>query len=80
MIFFVNITSLTSTVNSLDCYEVNNTATYYDALSLTSQDSFTVLYVACLDEGTEYEMTVQQMFTPLSTIFEVDSVSNHSIL
>lgn len=73
--------SLTPTVNSVDCTEVNDIVTYNTSLSLTSQGSFNVFGIACLDEGTEYEVTVQHLvLVPQDIIFELDSVSGYSIL
>lgn len=75
----MNITSLTPTVNSLECTELNETATYFMAISLTTQDTFNVIDIACMDEGTEYEVTISyQPFVPQNIIFEADSVSNHN--
>lgn len=76
----MNITSLMPTTNSLDCIEVNNTVTDVKSLSLISQDSFHLFRIACLDEDTEYEVTVTHLvFVPQNLMFEVDSVSDHNI-
>ena len=82
IIIFMNITSLTPTVNSLDCSEVNDSVNIIESLPLlANQNSFNVFRIACLDEGTEYEVTVSHLvFVPDNIIFEVDSVSNYNIL
>lgn len=71
----MNITSLTSTVNSLSCTEVNDRVADVRAILLSSQDTFPI---ACLDEGTEYEVTISHF--QQNTVFELDSVGNNSIL
>lgn len=82
-IIFMNITSLTPTLNSLDCFEVNDTANAYEeALTLTNQNSSYIFRSVCLDEGTEYEIVVSRFifFQVFSTTFEVDSVSTATSL
>ena len=82
IIISMNITSLTPTVNSLDCSEVNDTVNAYETLTLTNQNSFHIFHSVCLDEGTEYEVVVSRrvFFRVFSTAFEVDSVSNRNIV
>ena len=82
IIISMNITSLTPTVNSLDCSEVNDTVNAYETLTLTNQNSFHIFRSVCLDEGTEYEVVVSHrvFFRVFSTTFEVDSVSNRNIV
>lgn len=74
----MNITSLTSTVNSLGCTEVNDRVTDRIFELLSSQNTFHMSNVACLDEGTEYEVTISHF--QQNTVFELDSVGNNSIL
>ena len=78
----MNVTSLTPTVNSLDCSEVNNIDNIYEPLILVNQNSFHIFRSVCLDEGTEYEVVVSRLvsFPAFSTTFEVDSVSNYIII
>ena len=77
----MNISSLTPTVNSLDCSEVNDSVNAFESLPLANQNSFRLFRIACLDEGTEYEIIVSHLvFIPDNTIFEVDSVRNYNML
>ena len=66
------------TINSLDCIEVNDSVNNMESLPLPSKNSFHVIHNACLDEGTEYEVTFFHLSDPANIVtFEVDSVSNY---
>ena len=80
IVLIVNITSLMPTANSLDCVEVNDTVTDIFSTFLISQASFHVVHIGCLDEDTEYEVTVTHfVFEPQNVMFELDSVSSYGI-
>lgn len=78
----MEIISLTPTVNSMSCTEVNDTVADIGFLPLTSQASYYLSHVACLDKGTEYQVNITRLvFGPQEFVtFELDSVSNHKIL